>query len=135
MMQHFKDYVVARERGIPISHFMFQFLAAFWTLQHVFEDVINNPAATRNGPSKRMLPIPPVDHPVFASFKAREQSVSFAATPDSIEPASSNIVVPPWLAAQLLRFYATFLVPGGPGMSVADASCIDNRCSIGCLQL
>nr|KAJ3410266.1 hypothetical protein HK105_002977 [Polyrhizophydium stewartii] len=113
-MAQFKDFVNEKERKKPVTRSMFLFLDGFWKLQEVFDDLKKNPGAATNGPSP-MPAAPPPAHPVVREFASARSTGrrrgSGAVAADSL---ADMVVVPAWLATQLLRFYATFVVPGAP---------------------
>ncbi|KAI8923823.1 hypothetical protein BC831DRAFT_469128 [Entophlyctis helioformis] len=114
----FKDFVLSKERKhSPPNKPMFQFLEGFWKLQEVLDDIKRNPTAPAKGPSNQSPRII-ASHPVMREFASRVASKrrGSAATPLMITGDSLDdlVTVPFWLATQMLRYYATFIVPGAP---------------------
>ncbi|EGF83519.1 hypothetical protein BATDEDRAFT_85964 [Batrachochytrium dendrobatidis JAM81] len=123
-MTLFREFVQQNETKQSAARSIFLFLDGFWKLQDVFDDIAKNPKANISGPNPSHA-VPRLLHPVIRDFikkshsKRRNSKVTMANT----DTLSNLITVPTWLATQLLRFYATFIVPGAS----EDILCISIR--------
>ncbi|KAH6571298.1 hypothetical protein BASA83_010134 [Batrachochytrium salamandrivorans] len=118
----FKEYVQQYESKRSVTRPIFLFLDGFWKLHEVFSEIRQNPKGQSAGPNPNHA-MPQAKHPVITEFNTMPDCKHGSFQDYSVDSQYNRVTVPEWLATQLLRFYATFIVPGAP----EDIVCLSLR--------